>query len=255
MPVDGPRLDLYRAPTENDRGQGDRNNLAAVWQAVGLDRLQHRTDGVRLQDDGLEVVVRTSSSTHPHAADTVLRWSCVDDVLQLSVTVDFVGPWRDTPYMHRDIVVPRLGLRLGLPGGYGRAEWFGLGPQENYVDSTAAAVVGRHASTIDDLQVDYPTPQENGNRMGTRWLTLAGDGLPTLRFLGPDEFAFTARRWTSEALERARHPQDLVDSGRVWLNLDHAQQGIGSASVGPALPERCRVPLTRASWTVTFAVD
>ena len=255
VPVDGPRLDLYRAATENDRGQGDRNNLAAVWQAVGLDRLQHRTDGVRLQDDGLEVVVRTSSSTHPHAADTVLRWSCVDDVLQLSVTVDFVGPWRDTPYMHRDIVVPRLGLRLGLPGGYGRAEWFGLGPQENYVDSTAAAVVGRHASTIDDLQVDYPTPQENGNRMGTRWLTLAGDGLPTLRFLGPDEFAFTARRWTSEALERARHPQDLVDSGRVWLNLDHAQQGIGSASVGPALPERYRVPLTRASWTVTFAVD
>ena len=39
----------------------------------------------------------------------------------------------------------------------------------------------------------------------------------------------------------ARRTHDLRDSGRVWLNLDHGQQGVGSASCGPALPARYRV--------------
>jgi beta-galactosidase len=69
---------------------------------------------------------------------------------------------------------------------------------------------------------------------------------------GLPRFDFTARRWTSEDLERARHPQDLLDTGRVWLNVDHAQAGLGSASVGPALPEKYRIPRTHTQWALRF---
>ena len=62
---DGPTLDLWRAPTENDRGQGDRNKQAALWQAVGLDRVLHRTDEVRLIDDGLVITGRSAPATQP----------------------------------------------------------------------------------------------------------------------------------------------------------------------------------------------
>ena len=172
----------------------------------------------------------------------------------LAASVDFTGPWADTPYRHRDIVLPRLGLRLGLPGGYADATWFGRGPSESYVDSTDAAAIGRWTSTIDDLQVEYPVPQENGNHVDTRRLELSGDGLPTLRVDGDPVFDFTARRWTTEDLERARHPHDLVDSGRVWLNVDHRQLGLGSASVGPAIPERYRIPREATTWRVRFSV-
>ena len=160
--------------------------------------------------------------------------------------------WRGTPIGDHDVWLPRLGLRLALPGGYARAEWFGHGPGESYVDSRAAARIGRFASTIDALQTDYPVPEENGNHTGTRWLTLDGAGLPALRVEGA--FDFTARRWTSEQLEAARHPRDLVDSGRVWLNLDHAQQGLGSASCGPALPERYRVAAEPTSFALAFVL-
>jgi beta-galactosidase len=101
--------------------------------------------------------------------------------------------------------------------------------------------------------VDYPVPQENGNHIETRWLELTGEGLPVFRVAGDPVFDFTARRWTSEDLERARHPHDLMDSGRVWLNVDHRQLGIGSASCGPALPERYRVPRETTSWRVRFS--
>ena len=74
-----------------------------------------------------------------------------------------------------------------------------------------------------------------------------------MRVQGRPEFDFTARRWTSLDLQRAGKPHELVDTGRVWLNVDHRQQGLGSASVGPALPERYRVARERTTWSVWLA--
>jgi beta-galactosidase len=254
LELDGPRLDVNRAPIENDRGQGGLNDLAGVWLATGIDRMLDRSDAVELDGSHLRVVGRLAAATHPHAISYAFEWSADGDGVVLAASVDFTGPWADTPYRHRDIALPRLGLRLGLPGGYSSASWFGRGPSESYVDSTDAAAIGRWTSTIDDLQVDYPVPQENGNHVDTRRLELSGDGLPTLLVDGDPVFDFTARRWTTEDLERARHPHDLVDSGRVWLNVDHRQLGLGSASVGPAIPERYRIPREATSWRVRFSV-
>lgn len=248
--VDGPWLDLHRAPTENDRGQGETNNIAKVWHQTGMDRLEHRTDAVRSGDGWLEVAGRTAASTHPHGVAWTMLWQQDGDGLELTVTADFVGPWADTPYMHRDIWVPRLGLLFSLPGAYADVEWQGRGPGESYVDSFESSPLGRYAQTIDALQVHYPVPQENGNHIDTRLLAVRGEGVPELRVEGRGAFDFTARRWTSHHLERAAHPHELVDSGRVWLNVDHRQLGLGSASVGPALPERYRIPRERTTWRV-----
>ncbi|UYN85068.1 MAG: DUF4981 domain-containing protein [Microcella sp.] len=249
-PVEGPWLDLFRAPTENDRGQGGRNDLAAVWTAVGLDRLVHRTERVTLTGESLEVVTRTGAAAHPHRVEHTASWRAIDGGLELTMRVEFKGPWSPTPHRARDIVVPRLGSRWRLPAGYTRVEWFGHGPGETYVDSIEGSRVGRYAADIDDLAVPYPTPQENGNRSRTRWLALEGLGVPALRIEGAPLIDVTARRHTSEQLADARSPLELRDSGHVWLNLDQRQQGLGSASVGPALPEQYRVPLEPAEWTI-----
>jgi len=250
LELDGPVLDLYRAPTENDHGQGETNNVAGVWRKTMLHRLLHRVDEVRTGDGRLHVRGRTAPRTHPHGVAWTMTWTADGDGLVLDVDAEFVGPWTDTPYMHRDILVPRLGLLFGLPGAAERVTWFGRGPGETYADSFEGSRVGRFARSIDELQVPYPVPQENGNHVQTRWLEVVGDGIPSLRVDGRPEFDFTARRWTSHDLDRAGKPHELVDSGRVWLNIDHAQQGVGSASVGPALPERYRIPRERTAWTV-----
>ncbi|WP_406246865.1 glycoside hydrolase family 2 TIM barrel-domain containing protein [Microbacterium sp. M] len=254
LALDGPMLDLHRAPTENDRGQGDTNNLAAVWRKTMLDRLLHRVDSVSAEDGRFTVRGRTAARTHPHGVAWTMTWTAEGEGIRLDAVADFVGPWTDTPYMNRDIPVPRLGLLFGLPGSADRVTWFGRGPGETYVDSFEASRVGRFTSSIDELQVPYPVPQENGNHVQTRWLEVAGADLPTLRVDGRPEFDFTARRWTSHDLERADKPHELVDSGCVWLNIDHAQQGLGSASVGPALPDRYRIPRERTAWSVLLSV-
>ena len=250
--LDGPWLDVHRAPTENDRGQGGRNDLAAVWAAVGMDRMTTRVDSVRTEAGEVHVNGRLAASTHAHAVEYEFVWRPASEGVDLDVVVDFTGPWSPTPYRALDIVLPRLGLLFQLPGGYDAVEWFGRGPGETYADSAAGSRIGAWRSSIDDLQVPYPVPQETGNHLDTRRLRVTGDELPTLEVHGHPVFAFAARRWTSLDLQRARFPHQLSDSGSVWLNIDHAQAGLGSASVGPALPDAHRIALVRTAWRVSL---
>jgi beta-galactosidase len=254
--VDPPRLDIWRAPTENDNGQGALNDLVVDWRAMGLDRMLHRVDEVALESPTRLVVRgRTAPAAQTLGLRTEFVWEARSDgALGLEVTVTPEGIWSHTPVGDRTVTLPRLGLRFGLPAEYADVEWFGLGPGESYADSRAAARVGRFRASVDALQTPYVVPQENGNHVEARRLTLGGSGVPALRIEGSPLFDFTARRWTSEDLDRAHHPHELRDSGRVWLNLDHAQQGLGSASCGPALPARYRLEPLPTTFGFTFRV-
>jgi beta-galactosidase len=88
---------------------------------------------------------------------------------------------------------------------------------------------------VEELQTPYLYPQENGNRRDVRWATLTEGGGRGLRVEGEPTIDLTVRPWTTEQLDQARHPTDLVPGDRVWVNLDLAQQGIGSASCGPGV--------------------
>jgi beta-galactosidase len=224
--VDGPVLDLWRAPTDNDQGHHGEA-LAPVWRRVGLHRLRHRVDGVALEGDGLVVRSRVAPAATDLGVAVAYRWSVVEGGLRLEVEAVPEGDW-PCPW-------PRLGLRMAVPAGFRNVEWFGRGPGEAYADTGRAARVGRFAATVAELQTPYLYPQENGNRRDVRWATVGDGGGRGIRFEGEPTFDLTVRPWTSEQLALARHPTDLVPGDRVWVNLDLAQQGIGSASCGPGV--------------------
>jgi beta-galactosidase len=141
---------------------------------------------------------------------------------------------------------------MALPGELHNIEWFGLGPGEAYPDSRRAARVGRFRADVDELQTPYVFPQENGNRAEVRWMTLRDDAGAGLAVAGDPTIDVTARRWTTEDLDAARHPLDLKAGKRIWLNLDHAQNGLGSASCGPGVLPLYRLSAVPATFTVTF---
>ncbi|MBD0735690.1 glycoside hydrolase family 2 TIM barrel-domain containing protein [Streptomyces sp. CBMA29] len=226
VPLTGLRLDVWRAPTDNDRASDwiPEQQYDRLWRELGLHRAQHRVDAVELTPAGLTVRTRVAPAATNLALRTAYRWTAEEDRLRLTVSVTPEGEWR--------VPLPRLGVRFGLPAAFGRAEWFGGGPGEAYPDTRAASVLGRYRADVDDLQTPYVLPQENGARADVRWARLA-DGETTVRIDGEPAFWFTARRWTSERIDAARHTRDLTPDDTVWVNLDHAVQGIGSASCGP----------------------
>jgi beta-galactosidase len=231
----GPRLDVWRAPTDNDEGMEwvEQTRLAKRWRDLGLDRMRHRVDAVELAGDGTFTVrTRVAPAAAEVALATVYRWSAGEDgELRLEVEVTPQGEWQ--------VPLPRLGLRLGLPAGLGLARWYGGGPGEAYPDTRAAARIGRWEATVDALHTPYVRPQENGARADVRWAELrelpgTGSGTAGLRLTaGEQPLYFTARRWSTQELEAATHTPDLTPGDTVWVHLDAGQHGIGSQSCGP----------------------
>ena len=240
LDVIGPRLDLWRAPTDNDHAfHGE--SIETGWRALGLDRLTHRVIAREWSDDGLVVRTRVAAAATDVGVLATYRWRQDGAALVLTVDVRPDGAW--------SVPLPRLGLRMGLPASIDEVEWFGAGPGEAYADSRQAARIGRFRCAVDELQTPYPFPQENGNRHDVRWAELRGpDG--GLRVEGAPVIDLTVRRWTSEELDAARHLTDLVPGPHVWVNLDHAQNGLGTASCGPGVLPQYVLAAEPASWTV-----
>ena len=225
--------DFWRAPTDNDV------RVAGAWRQAGLDRLERRIIAVLPTAGGLCTRLRIAPAGAIFGLLATLTWNA-DGLLSIHVVPD--GSW--------PCPLPKIGLRLVLDAAVEEVSWFGLGPGEAYRDTYHATRVGRFTAPVGGLATPYIRPQENGNRMHARSVTLTGDAGQTLTVTGDPLFDFAVRRWSPELLTAARHTPDLVPDGRTYLHLDAAHHGIGSASCGPHLPPGHSL----AARTVTYAL-
>jgi beta-galactosidase len=264
LDVDGPRLELWRGPTDNDRssargsfelghpdetrGEGTPGPSSEQrWRDRGLDRLQHRLRHLHYDHDQLRAQVRVGAAASNLFVDVTYHWWLTSG-LALLVEVEPSPGW--------DCTWPRVGVRFDLPPELRRARWFGTGPNESYPDTRQAARVGRFAADLDELNVAYSRPQETGHRGDLRSLVISDGTAPRLRVTTwPNHErhrpGFTLSGYTPQQLDRARHPYELGPIDRVYLFLDDAVHGIGSRSCGvDVLPEHALWPGRRQ-----FAVE
>jgi beta-galactosidase len=234
----GPRLSLWRAPTDNDRisGAGTR------WAAMGLQDLERRLTDV-VQDGGLttvrsDIVIGSMRLQHDQ---TFAR--LVFGGIRVSEEVLIPAELAD---------LPRVGTVLELAPGFEDVEWFGLGPHECYPDRKRSGLVGRWQATVSGMQVPYLRPQESGGRADVRWMRFAAaDGRTvTIRLQTPAQVS--ASHFRAQDLARARHQEDLVPASETVVHLDAAHRGVGTASCGPdTLPPYLVGPGTyRWTWTL-----
>jgi beta-galactosidase len=239
--VESPRLDLWRAPTDNDV------KLEPRWRELGLHRLRDRVVDVRHDGDTLVVRHRVAPAATNLGMFATFRWSgggSSTEPVTMTLDVEPDGDWGDLP-------VPRIGVRFALPGDFDAVEWFGRGPGEAYRDTFQAARVARHRLSIDEWQTPYVRPQENGNRIDVRWARLSSPR-GGVQIEGAPAFDLTVRRWSTEQLDAARHSSDLRPSDRVYVNVDAAHHGIGTASCGPGTLPQHVLRAGRYTLTVRF---
>jgi beta-galactosidase/evolved beta-galactosidase subunit alpha len=225
----GPRLNFWRATTDNDRG-GD--GMARKWRQARLHELQHRVDSVtweRLGDQA--VAVRVVSRIAPPVLS--IGFECEYDYVVYG-SGDVIVQVQGRPCGGEfPPALPRIGLQMTVPGDLDNVRWFGLGPGEAYPDSKQAGWTGEFAASVDDLYTPYVFPQENGNRSDVRWLSLTASHGAGLLAAGMPTMNFSVHRCTTMDLEDARHTVEVPRRDELTLNLDYRQRPLGTASCGP----------------------
>lgn len=262
----GPRLNVWRAPTDNDV------HIAREWRRAGLDRLQHRVSRFEIREPHppCPLPVNGEGEALGSAEAAPFVEVEIESVLApYSLAPAFSCTYRYTIYGTGDIVIdttvtprrelpplPRIGLQMRLPGTFDRFSWYGRGPHESYVDRKESARVGVYHGTVQEQYVPYIFPQENGNKSDVRWAAVTdirGMGLfcephPPYPLPARGEGAtmgdapsllnVSVHHYTTEDFTKARHTYELVRRDETILNLDHAQAPLGSASCGPGPLEK-----------------
>ncbi len=225
----GPVVNIWRAPTDNDRGNRG-SGLTPRWLEAGLDRVQEQVTAViaeQVEPGMVEVRV-----------DSVISAPGVNAGFNNSLVYTIYGNGEVT-IEHRLALdealppLPRVGLRLSLPGTFDRFTWYGRGPQETYADRKLGGRVDVFTGTVEEQYFPYIVPQENGNKTDVRWVSLTNAEGIGLRVQGKPLLNVSAHHYTAEDLTAATHTYELVRREEITLNLDHAQRGIGGASCGP----------------------
>ncbi|MBQ7840417.1 MAG: DUF4981 domain-containing protein, partial [Lachnospiraceae bacterium] len=135
--------------------------------------------------------------------------------------------------------VPRFGMRFALDSQLEQLAYFGKGNRECYIDYQEHAKMGIWKSTVTEEYEPYIRPQECGNHVNVKWVTLSDAEKITFRAEHP--FEFSALHYTVEELDEKAHAFELEDSGTTELIISFKNRGIGSGSCGPMLSEKYQV--------------
>lgn len=122
--------------------------------------------------------------------------------------------------------MPEFGMIARLSADYDRVRFYGLGPEENYIDRREGARLGIWDYRAAENRTPYLMPQECGNRTGVRWAEITdarGQGLKL--WLNGGEFS--ALPWTPHELENAAHGDELPPVNFTVLKMSARQMGVG----------------------------
>ena len=216
----GPKLDLWRAYTDNDKVPLEQGKYHAVWRDAVANR---------------EVVEMADKEVGNNAVRIVFtsRLPGVNANYSTSYTVHGNGDVRvevhlDTSRTPSDLKFPhRIGTELMIPAGYEQMTWYGRGPNPTYADRKFERI-GIFRGTVDEQWIDYSRPQENGNKTGVRWMSLAdgtGNGILFLAEGAP--LSVGARHYGKATMEASAYAFEMDRSEDVFVNIDHTQLGVG----------------------------
>ena len=223
---EGPVLNPWRAPTDNDNG-GGTSSFGYRWRQVQLDKLIRKVDSVNVEQLQPQLIKLSTQSRHVTPDDKVVFTDTMTCFVYGGgdIIIDHqVEPDKNLPPL------ARIGMKLQLPGSpKDTISWYGPGPHESYSDRKCGVRVGLYSGNLNDPEQFFPyvKPQESGNKTDVRWAALTNaDGLGLL-VVGLPLINVSAHYYTADDIAAAKHPNELKKRDFITFNLDHAQAGLG----------------------------
>ena len=260
----GPKLDAYRAPTDNDAGIGYHN----AWFKNGLYDLQHvvknwnytaKKDGTYQLDFTVESQGKEGCDVNYSNRDRDPE-SCYNfEKNKHALTdTDLKFTSRQIYTIYKDgsiemqsaiganrskVILPRIGYSMVLPGELNQYDYYGRGPVNNYNDRKSSQFIGWYHSPVAEQGIMLPKPQAQGNREEVRWCAVTNDSQQGVVFISDSTMSASALPWSQQELTLAAHPYQLPKSSGTHLHLDAKVTGLGGASCGqggPLTPDQVR---------------
>ncbi len=239
MMESGLRVNLWRAPTDNDNGW---HGAASKWRKLYLDHMQTRNEKLEaaLTPSGavVDIVCLCGPKVLPPMLRLTQRYTVTGEgKVTLLVTFD--------PLRKIEDYLPRLGLRFQVPAGFERLVWQGRGPIESYPDKKTGALFGRYETTVDATHEPYVRPQENGAHEDTSFAALLSSRGMGLMVSG-ENYSFSVHHYTPEMLTNAEHTVELGRTEEITWLIDGAMGPLGTNSCGPEPLEEDKLYLKEA---------
>jgi len=210
------RPNFWRAPIDNDRGNG-MPARAGVW---------------KLASQYAKIVKFGNYSTKKAV---ILRYEyelpgMPEAKLAMTYTVTADGAVKvQLDYQHMEGLpeLPEFGVIMKIPADYNRLTWYGNGPAETYADRTLGAKLGIYSNLVSDNMAGYVKPQECGNHTGVRFASVTDEKGVGLKFSAPVPMEFSALPYTPFELENAEHTYELPPVHHTVIRAMHRQMGVG----------------------------
>ena len=254
----GPKLDAYRAPTDNDAGIGYHN----AWFKNGLYDLQHvvkswtctpnKKDGTYKLDFTVESQGKEGCDVNYGNRDRDPE-SCYNfEKNKRTLTdTDLKFTSRQIYTIYKDgsiemqsaiganrskVILPRIGYSMVLPSELNQYDYYGRGPVNNYNDRKTSQFIGWYHSPVAEQGIMLPKPQAQGNREEVRWCAVTNSQQQGVVFISDSTMSASALPWSQQELTLAAHPYQLPKSSGTHLHLDAKVTGLGGASCGQGGP-------------------
>ena len=275
----GPQLDAYRAPTDNDAGIGYHN----AWFKNGLYDLQHvvkswtctpnKKDGTYKLDFTVESQGKEGCDVNYGNRDRDPE-SCYNfEKNKRTLTdADLKFTSRQIYTIYKDgsiemqsaiganrskVILPRIGYSMVLPSELNQYDYYGRGPVNNYNDRKTSQFIGWYHSPVAEQGIMLPKPQAQGNREEVRWCAVTNSQQQGVVFISDSTMSASALPWSQQELTLAAHPYQLPKSSGTHLHLDAKVTGLGGASCGqggPLTPDQVRSTPTTFGFIIRPAV-
>ena len=216
--------EFWRAPTDNDYGASLQKKMR-VWKNPQMNLKSFD------KSESKDSVVLTANFEMPEVkAELMLRYR-INAAGEVAVTEKMTT---DKEAKVADLF--RYGMQLQMPASFSKLEYYGRGPEENYIDRHSSSFIGKYETNVKDEYYPYVRPQESGNHTDIRYFSIfnptTGKGIT---FEGYAPMECSAIPYLVEDLDAGiekehawgQHSGDLVEKGLVQLHIQQRQFGLG----------------------------
>ncbi|MBC5625049.1 DUF4981 domain-containing protein [Clostridium sp. NSJ-49] len=212
-----PKTSFFRATTDNDRGNG-HNFRCSQWQIAGL---HQRLVDFKLNEEENKVILEYKfiMPTSIETTNTVIYTVTPDGAINVNLKYKGVEGMSE---------IPLYGMDFKLKKELGNFKYYGLGPDENYIDRNEGTRLGVFENTAMNNMSKYLIPQECGNRTGVRWVKVTDDNGKGLCFkYDKKPFELSVLPYSAYEIENAMHIDELPKVNYTWVRIIAKQMGVG----------------------------